>query len=317
MIKKAIFINHFASTCDIMTVKNTVLLIFINILSGINRGYMNRTHLLRVLDYIELHLKEERQGVLDNKTLAGIAGYSEYHFLRIFRKYVKLTPADYIRKRRISEIIRRICEVDGPIADIAFEYGFNSKENFTRAFKQEHHILPTEFRRTNCSLRLFEPFCFDSPEPSPEVSIVYLNGFALTAYPFEEEIPSNCWNRYYTENGSFRLSGRYGSEDFGAMIWNSEKGRLDYYIGVRSGDAVGDTSGTVELFIESGIYAVFQTEQVSQHEFAGMIRRTWDWIYQQWFSDSGYRRGNGFELESYIESSKKYSERIYIPVRKE
>lgn len=82
---------------------------------------MNQTHLLRVLDYIELHLKEERQGVLDNKTLAGIAGYSEYHFLRIFRKHVKLTPADYIRKRRISEIIRRICEVDGPIADIAFE----------------------------------------------------------------------------------------------------------------------------------------------------------------------------------------------------
>ena len=83
-----------------------------------------------VLDYIELHLKDE----LDIKMLAQISGYSEYHFIRIFRKYVGLTPADYIRRRRISEIVFCIGKTKRPISDIAFEYGFNSKENFTRAF---------------------------------------------------------------------------------------------------------------------------------------------------------------------------------------
>ena len=63
---------------------------------------MDRTHMQRVLDYIEVHLKDDRQGVLDNATLADLAGYSEFHFLRIFRELVGLTPADYIRKRRIS-----------------------------------------------------------------------------------------------------------------------------------------------------------------------------------------------------------------------
>ncbi|MBD5104512.1 MAG: helix-turn-helix transcriptional regulator, partial [Ruminococcaceae bacterium] len=125
---------------------------------------MERMYIQQALNYIEEHLKEE----MDNTMLAQIAGYSEYHFLRIFRKNIGLTPADYIRKRRISEIVCRIGE-ERPISDIAFEYGFNSKENFTRAFKKEHNILPTEFKTVNCSLRLFQPFTFDSAELLPTV----------------------------------------------------------------------------------------------------------------------------------------------------
>jgi len=47
------------------------------------------------LDYIEEHLKEDTKGILDDSTLANIAGYSEYHFLRIFKAAIGLTPADY------------------------------------------------------------------------------------------------------------------------------------------------------------------------------------------------------------------------------
>ena len=39
---------------------------------------MEQEHIGRVIDYIEAHLKEE----LDNRLLAEIAGYSEFHFLR-------------------------------------------------------------------------------------------------------------------------------------------------------------------------------------------------------------------------------------------
>ena len=103
----------------------------------------------RVIDYIE----ENLQCNLSNTELAGIAGYSEYHFLRIFRDIVHLTPADYIRKRRITEIVRCMEKEGRPISDIAFEYGFNSKENFVRAFKAEHHILPTEYKAWKNSLK--------------------------------------------------------------------------------------------------------------------------------------------------------------------
>lgn len=75
---------------------------------------MEQAHIQRVIDYIETHLKEE----LNNKLLAKIVGYSEFHFLRLFREAVRLTPADYIRKRRISEIVRRIGTESRPMSDM-------------------------------------------------------------------------------------------------------------------------------------------------------------------------------------------------------
>lgn len=278
---------------------------------------MIQTHIKRVLDYIEEHLQDDRQGVLDNATLAQIAGYSEYHFLRLFRQTVHLTPADYIRKRRISEIVRRIGENNRPMSDIAFAYGFNSKENFTRAFKKEHHILPTEFRTANCSLRLFEPFAFEKDSPRPAVSMGYLSTFELVAYPCDEDSPPHFWNRYNAERRSLQLSGGKEVEDFGAMIWNFEKKRLDYYIGIHAEKANGDISGTVRLTIAGGLYAMFDTPLANQHDFVATVRDTWNWIYQEWMPNSGYRRGEGFELESYTESSRIFSERIYVPLIKD
>ena len=273
---------------------------------------MEQTHIQRVIDYIETHLKDE----LDNKLLAKIAGYSEFHFLRLFREAVRLTPADYIRKRRISEIVRRIGTESRPISDIAFEYGFNSKENFTRAFKKEHKILPTEFKTANCSLRLFQPFEFEKSEISPDVSMRYIKGFSVVAYPCDEDLPTSFWNKYHAEKRSLRLSGGEITEDFGVMRWNSEKGRLDYYIGICAEKAKGDISGTVRLDIVEGLYAVFDTPPASQHDFVSVIRRTWDWIYSDWLPNSGYCRGDGFEMESYAETSRIYSERIYVPLER-
>ena len=277
---------------------------------------MERIHIERVLEYIEEHLKDDTQGVLDNTSLANIAGYSEYHFLRVFRKHVRLTPADYIRKRRISEIVRHIGEGNRPMSDIAFEYGFNSKENFTRAFKKEHHILPTEFRTTNCSLRLFEPYKFDADKREPAVSMMYLEAFSIVAYPSDEELPPSFWNKYNAEKRSKLLSGGGVVEDFGVMIQNAE-GKLDYYIGVRENEAKGDIAGTVKLDIAGGLYAVFETPPASQHDFVSVIRSTWDWIYAEWMPRSGYRRADGYEMESYVEMSREYSERIYVPLTKE
>ncbi len=274
---------------------------------------MERTQIKLVIDYIEKHLKEE----LNNKTLAQISSYSEYHFIRIFRKYVGLTPADYIRKRRISEIVRRVGERNRSMSEIAFEYGFNSKENFTRAFKNEHNILPSEWKTANCSLRLFAPFTFESYASKPTVSMQYFEGFTLVAYPFDDKSPPNCWNKYNAKKLSLKLSGGKTVEDFGAMIWDTEKGYLLYHIGIKENDAKGDIANTLKLKINGGLYAVFETPSSSQHDFVSTIRNTWDWIYQVWLPNNEYRKALGFELESYVESSRKYTERIYIPIEKE
>ena len=65
---------------------------------------MDRCAVERALKWIEENLTDDE--ALSNAALARAAGYSEFHFIRMFREAVRLTPADYVRKRRISEIVR-------------------------------------------------------------------------------------------------------------------------------------------------------------------------------------------------------------------
>lgn len=275
---------------------------------------MKKSNITKVLDYIENHLRDDTK--LNVTSLSKIAGYSEFHFVRVFKEIVGLTPAGYIRKRRISEIVKRIGD-NRPISEIAFEYGFNSKENFTRAFKSEHNVLPTEFKSANCSLHLFEPFSFGINNPVPKVSMKFMESFSLTAYSYGNAFPPKCWNKYNTEKRSLLLSNGVITEDFGIMRWNNQLSCLEYFIGIPTEIAKGNTKETIKLQIEGGLYAVFQTVPASQHDFVDTIRKTWDWINNVWLPTSGYKRKSGFELESYTESSNIYSELIYIPIEKE
>ena len=61
-------------------------------------------HIDNALEYIESNLKTD----MTLADLAWAAGYSAYHFLRVFKEVTCLTPVDYIRKRRLSEIAREM-----------------------------------------------------------------------------------------------------------------------------------------------------------------------------------------------------------------
>lgn len=269
-----------------------------------------REHIQRALEYIEENLR----GDISNADLAHVAGYSEYHFLRVFKEVVHLTPADYIRKRRISEIVRRMETEKQPIANLAFEYGFNSKENFVRAFKAEHHILPTEFKTIQNSLKLYEPIKFEYEPFRVEAQLVTLEPFRLVTYKSDESFAPHFWNKYNTRQWSKKLSGGKTVEDFGVSDWNAERNELVYYIGIREEDAQGDLTGTEVLDIEGGLYAIFDTPHTTHFDFVNSIHRTWDYIGRIWLPENGYQRRGGFELESYVEESHLFSERIYIPI---
>ena len=93
-------------------------------------GMDYREQIEKAIEYIEENLQCE----ISLAECARVSGYSPYHFLRVFRSTVGLTPSDYIRKRRITEISREMMQGKQYLSSIAFRYGFNSKENFIRAF---------------------------------------------------------------------------------------------------------------------------------------------------------------------------------------
>lgn len=231
---------------------------------------------LALIAYMENHLTEPSLLTLDR--LSAICGYSPYHLLRLFRDAVGLTPAEYTRKRRLTEVIRYISEHDSTFEAAAQLYGFRSKEHFTRAFFAEHHVLPRTYREAQNSLRLYERFTIQ-PFPMPVCEIREIAPFVVIAYPnTEPEIPQ-FWNKYNTESVSAALSGGKIVRDYGCMRWNPSENRLDYYIGIRKADmGIPPPPGTVRIVLGGRTYACFTTVPTVQTEFVARIRHTWNSI---------------------------------------
>ena len=81
--------------------------------------------------YMEQHLEEQ----LTLAEIAAHAGFSPYHFHRLFRKEVGMNIADYLRKRRLCYAAQLLLHTEAAIIDISLHCHFESQESFTRAFK--------------------------------------------------------------------------------------------------------------------------------------------------------------------------------------
>lgn len=106
--------------------------------------------------------------------LSALAGYSPYHFVRIFSGSEGLPPMEYVRRRRMAAAAARLAGEPGlDLMSLALDCGFESQEAFTRAFKRMHGVPPGEYRRSAA-----QPFN-NKPEPSmtsspPPFSLILL-----------------------------------------------------------------------------------------------------------------------------------------------
>jgi len=79
--------------------------------------------------------------------LARAARLSPYHFLRTFTHLTGATPHQYVLRARLRDAALRLVRESGTVLDIAFDCGFGDVSNFTRAFRTEFGVSPSDFRR--------------------------------------------------------------------------------------------------------------------------------------------------------------------------
>lgn len=103
----------------------------------------NLASLARAVAYIEDH--PERNVSLAE--LAGAAGVSRFHFSRLFKRRVGMSPARFVERSRIERAKAMIVQAELSLADIAQAVGFADQSHFTRRFKFHEGLTPGQFAR--------------------------------------------------------------------------------------------------------------------------------------------------------------------------
>lgn len=87
---------------------------------------------------------------LDTQTIAAAACISESECLRCFRSTIGITPIQYLKQYRIQQAARLLISSHDRISDIASRCGFQDMSYFTRAFREQIGMTPTNYRHQNC-----------------------------------------------------------------------------------------------------------------------------------------------------------------------
>jgi AraC-like DNA-binding protein len=96
-----------------------------------------------MLTYIDDHFGEE----LTVADIADQAAISVSECLRCFHSTLGLTPIQYVKQLRLQRAAELLTSTNRRIADIAAQCGFQDISYFTRSFKAQEGMLPSEYRK--------------------------------------------------------------------------------------------------------------------------------------------------------------------------
>lgn len=124
----------------------------------LGRKYMNTEHIFPdvklnkqkeyiekfnlIFDYINDNYMEE----ISLDTIADVAGFSKFHFSRLFKQFTDMSFYDYLNQRRVKEAEKLLLNPNLSITEVAMRSGFSSISTFNRVFKNFKECTPTEFK---------------------------------------------------------------------------------------------------------------------------------------------------------------------------
>ena len=94
-----------------------------------------------VLDYIGEHYAEP----ISIAELAELCYFSEYHFMRFFKKHMNMTCVEYMNNFRLEKAVELFEQAHLSILEVSMSVGFRNLSYFHRAFKKKYGMTPLTF----------------------------------------------------------------------------------------------------------------------------------------------------------------------------
>ena len=135
--------------------------------------------LQKAMDYIEKNLTRD----ISYYDIAREAGISVPHFYRLFKRLTGDTVGAYILRRRIFMAANDLVNSNKSIVSIALEYGFESHDVFTRAFKRVYGMSPSKYRKSSTLVPLKRLTAIsdqsEKDENQMKFSLLHTEGFVV------------------------------------------------------------------------------------------------------------------------------------------
>ncbi|MEC2309116.1 AraC family transcriptional regulator [Bacillus atrophaeus] len=179
----------------------------------------NEQIIQKTIEWIESHLHEQ----MSAEDIAHVAGFSKYHFHRIFQSTVGMSVTSYIQRRRFANAAAALLHTDHRILDIALLYQFESQEAFTRAFKKIYHLPPGKYRK------IMKSIISKKEEPWMEKTV---KGWVLSgSHPFHYEMGVDHENVHQGKASGYVKSKTV--QDAGEFATMMQQFKAERYIGKR------------------------------------------------------------------------------------
>ncbi|MFC6289314.1 AraC family transcriptional regulator [Levilactobacillus angrenensis] len=275
----------------------------------------------QLIDYIEDHLTDD----ISFSVVAHQVGLSEYHLRRTFSFIAGMSLHDYVHNRRLAAANGDL--VNGQaVTTVAFKYGYQSVEGFSRAFRNWSGHLPSEVRQSGLQ-KTFPRLSFHLEikggipmnfkiEQKPAFNLVgvtkripiqfsgqnpAIQALAQSITPAQKSHMHALGDLYPHQV----LNASYAFDD-GRLV---EQGQLTQLIGFATTQE-NPYADLTQLAVSRHTWAIFP----NQGPFPQRLQETWGRIYSEWLPTSGYELVDAPEISFSQFGSADVKSEIWIAV---
>lgn len=272
------------------------------------------------VSYIEDNITEE----LTVGDIAKRAMISPFYFQKGFAMLCGFTAGDYIKKRRLALAAGELMDGDSKVIDIAFKYGYDSPDSFTKAFTRFHGSTPSAVRKGEGTIKSFAAL---------KIKLTLEGGYGMDyklmkkdqftiigiakTFTYEEgpaKIPA-LWAEFMQEGKGELICPMYGVNIDESMGNNA----FEYLIADNYSPERDIPEGFVTRVIPAHAWAVFPCKG----PMPKVMQETMKKIFSEWLPQGGYDFAAGYNIEMYADPTQypkgtedeNYYAEIWIPVK--
>lgn len=103
------------------------------------------------METVQRYIRQHMDEPLNRHKLAAVAGFSVSHLHRLFADEAGESIARYTRRQRLERAGRKLRAGAIDITEVALAAGYETHAAFSKAFKQQYGLSPSEFRQLGCA----------------------------------------------------------------------------------------------------------------------------------------------------------------------